>query len=194
MGQTTSYHLSQSGDFNRKIGALNISEYNEGSDNKDGKSNLLNNVWLQEEEIYPINGIPEQRQHVFWVPVDKHYFAVSEKLKDLKLENCVNKTSCLPRPPVVVRVERGITANIYLDNRAYREFIYSKLKATTVDMETAAVALICYQQRTPFIALRSLSDLAGRGSALSNEASTFSNLAAQNAVDALIKFVALLGS
>ncbi|PKI76273.1 hypothetical protein CRG98_003384 [Punica granatum] len=150
--------FESSGDFNRKIGALNISEYNVGSDNKDGKSNLLNNVWLQEEEIYPVNGIPEQRQHVFWVPVDKHYFAVSEKLQGLEGVHLL-QVQCNP-----------------------------------VDMETAAVAVICYQQRTPFIALRSLSDLAGGGSALPNEASTFSNLAAQNDVDALIKFIDQLGS
>ncbi|KAK4791445.1 hypothetical protein SAY86_031858 [Trapa natans] len=138
------------------------------------------------EEILPVNGVPEEVQEAFWVPVDRHYLAVSEKLKELKLERCVNATTCLPRPPVVAIVERGITSNIFVDNRAYREFLYSKFNATAVDMETAAVVLICLQQRTPFIAIRSLSDLAGGGSSLSNEASTFGNLAAQNVVDAVI--------
>ncbi|KAK4781231.1 hypothetical protein SAY87_017337 [Trapa incisa] len=146
------------------------------------------------EEVVPVNGVPEEVQEAFWVPVDRHYLAVSEKLKELKLERCVNATTCLPRPPVVAIVERGITSNIFVDNKAYREFLYSKFNATAVDMETAAVALICLQQRTPFIAIRSLSDLAGGGSSLSNEASTFGNLAAQNVVDAVIKFVQLLGS
>ena len=59
-------------------------------------------------------------------------------------------------------------------------------------MESAAVALVCLQQKIPFIAIRSLSDLAGGGSALSNEAAAFAGLASQNAVTTLIKFITLL--
>ena len=74
----------------------------------------------------------------------------------------------------------------------YHEFLNSKFNATPIDMESAAVALICQQQKTPFIAIRALSDLAGGGSAVSNEADVFTSLAAQNAVDALLRFIALL--
>ncbi|GKA20169.1 reverse transcriptase domain-containing protein [Tanacetum coccineum] len=49
-------------------------------------------------------------------------------------------------------------------------------------MESAGVALICYQQKVPFITFRALSDLAGGGSASSNEANTFSGLSAENSV------------
>jgi nucleoside phosphorylase len=59
-------------------------------------------------------------------------------------------------------------------------------------MESAAVALVCFQQKIPFIAIRALSDLAGGGSALTNEASIFLSLASQNAFDALVKFTSLL--
>ncbi len=95
---------------------------------------------------------------------------------------------------MVTRVERGVSANVFVDNRAYREFLYTKFNATPIDMESAAVALVCHQQNTPFIAIRALSDLAGGGSALSNEAAVFGSLAAQNSVDALLRFVALLYS
>lgn len=113
-------------------------------------------------------------------------------LKGLKLEGCLNSTNCLPRAPVVVRVQRGVSANVFVDNKAYREFLQSKFNVTSIDMETAAVALVCLQQNIPFIAIRSLSDLAGGGSALSNEASAFAVLASQNAVTALLKFITLL--
>ncbi|KAK4763265.1 hypothetical protein SAY86_009033 [Trapa natans] len=189
--------LESSGDYRREFGYLNISDYNIAGSRGKGKSkesNYLNNVWYQPEEIFPVNGVPEERQHAFWVPVDGNYLAVSKKLQGLKLGSCVNGTTCLPRPATVVAVERGISANIFVDNRAYREFLRSKFNVTPIDMETAAIALICLQQRTPFIALRSLSDLAGGSSASSNEASVFGSLAAQNAVDAVIRFVALLGS
>lgn len=59
-------------------------------------------------------------------------------------------------------------------------------------MESAAVSLVCIQQQKPFVAIRALSDLAGGGSSVSNEAAIFASLAAQNAVDVVIKFVKLL--
>ncbi|KAK3041707.1 hypothetical protein RJ639_001517 [Escallonia herrerae] len=103
----------------------------------------------------------------------------------------INST-CLPRNPKVTRVKNGISSNAFVDNGAYREFLYSKFSATPIDMESAAVALVCLQQKTPFIAFRALSDLAGGGSAVSNEADIFGSLAAQNAVDVLLRFIALL--
>ncbi|XP_065630783.1 bark storage protein B [Quercus suber] len=183
--------LESSGDYTRKIGYLEFSDYNNVSKNGKPVANFLNNVWYQPEEIFPVYGTPEVRQHAFWVPVDKHYFTVAEKLENLKLGSCVN-TTCLPRTPIAVRVKRGASANVFVDNSAYRSFLNTKFNVTPIDMESAAVALICLQQKTPFIAIRSLSDLAGGGSALSNEAGIFSSLAAQNAVDAVVRFIALL--
>ncbi|GMI89473.1 hypothetical protein like AT4G28940 [Hibiscus trionum] len=185
--------LESNGDYTREIGYLRFSEYNNNTKCNISSENLLNNVWYQPEEIFPVDGVPEQRQHVFWVPVNKNYFAIAERIQGLRLGGCVNGT-CLPRPPMVVRVERGVSSNTFVDNRAYREFLNSKFNATAIDMETAAVALVCHQQNTPFIAFRSLSDLAGGGSALSNEAAVFAALAAQNAVDVLISFISLLSS
>ncbi|KAJ0091089.1 hypothetical protein Patl1_13284 [Pistacia atlantica] len=131
-------------------------------------------------------------QHVFWVPVDDHYFKIAKEIEALDLERCVNATTCLPRTPKVVTAEKGISGDVLLDNGAYLEFLYSKFNASPVDMKTAAVALLCCQQNMHFIGFRSLSDLAGEGSAQSNEAAIFAPLAAQNAVDALLQFIALL--
>ncbi|KAJ7973829.1 bark storage protein A [Quillaja saponaria] len=184
--------LEANGDYTRRVGYLKFANFNNYTKPHKSMTNLLNNVWYQPEEVFPVNGIPEVRQHAFWVPVDNKYFAIARKLEGLKLGGCVN-TTCLPRTPTVVRVERGVSANVFVDNSAYRELLYSKFNATPIDMETAAVALICFQQKTPFIAIRSLSDLAGGGSALSNESGIFASLAAQNAVVALIRFISLLG-
>ncbi|KAM0018141.1 putative adenosylhomocysteine nucleosidase [Helianthus debilis subsp. tardiflorus] len=189
-GPESELPLESNGDYTRDVGYLKFSDYN----NDTTVDNLLNNVWYQPEEVFPINTTPETRQHVFWVPVDKHYFALSKKLEDLKLEECIDATTCLPRVPKVARVERGVSANMFIDNGAYRTFLNSKFNVTPIDMESAAVALICFQQKIPFIAIRALSDLAGGGSSISNEASIFAPLAAQNAVATLIKFVQLLHS
>ncbi|XP_071717114.1 bark storage protein A-like [Rutidosis leptorrhynchoides] len=188
--------LESNGDYTKRIGYLKFSDYNNDTSkqHKEFGNNLLNRVWYQPEEVFPISAEPEVRQRVFWVPVDKGYYALSKKLKGLKLENCINSTTCLPREPKVARVKRGASANMFIDNGAYRKFLSDKFNVTTIDMESAAVALICYQQKIPFIAIRALSDFAGGGSAISNEAANFAPLAAQNAVIALIKFVQLLHS
>ncbi|XP_030541748.2 bark storage protein A-like [Rhodamnia argentea] len=192
-GPGTELAFESDGDYTRKIGYLNISGFNNHTSGGEVDPNLLNNVWYQPEEIFAVDGVPEVRQHAFRVPINRHYFAVSKKIKGLKLGQCVNST-CLPRAPMVVRVERGVSANVLVDNSAYRQFLYSKFNATAIDMESASIARVCRQHKMPFIAIRSLSDLAGGGSSLSNEASIFASLAVQNAVDVLLRFIALLFS
>ncbi|XP_072960646.1 bark storage protein A [Typha angustifolia] len=182
--------LESSGDYTRKVGHLNFSDYDA---NRYGKSeNLLNSVWYQPEEIFPENGVPEVRQHALWVPTDKHYYALAEKLKGMELQKCADANTCLERNPMVVRVEKGCSANVFVDNAAYRQFLRSNFNVSPIDMESAAVALVCLQLQTPFIAIRALSDLAGGGSALSNEANNFATLAAENAVIVALKFISFL--
>ncbi|RZC02013.1 Bark storage protein A isoform B [Glycine soja] len=183
--------LEASGDYSRRFGYLKFADYNNNTKHSKSATNLLNNVWFQAEEIFPVNGTAEVRQHAFWVSVDKTYFEIARELKNVKLSNCVN-TTCLPRRPIVVRVEKGVSANVFVDNKAYREFLHSKFDVTAIDMESAAVALICLQQKKPFIAIRSLSDLAGDSSTLSNEVDVFASLASQNALDVVVRFISLL--
>ncbi|CAH1442159.1 unnamed protein product [Lactuca virosa] len=173
--------------FTREIGYLKFGSYS-----ANGEDNLLNNVWYQAEEVYPVDGTPEKTQQAFWIPVDSDYLSLSKTLEKLKLEDCINTTTCLSTPPKVTTVQRGTSANIYLDNAAYRNFLYTKFNISPVEMESAGVALICYQQRVPFITFRALSDLAGGGSATSNEADTFSVLSANNSVIVTVEFIKLL--
>lgn len=184
--------LESAGDYTREIGYLRFSDYNNNNTTYGSVStdNFLNRVWYQPEEIFSVDGHPEVRQHAFWVPVDALYLSLAKNLEGMKLERCMNST-CLPRAPEVVMVERGVSANVFVDNAAYREFLRSKFNATPIDMESAAVALVCLQQRKPFIAIRALSDLAGGGSSVSNEADAFAPLAAQNAVSVMLSFVNL---
>ena len=75
-------------DYTWKIGFLKFFDYNNKTDAKNRKKsveNLLNRVWYQPEEIFPVNGTPEVREHAFWVPVDKHYFKIAKKLQVLYL-------------------------------------------------------------------------------------------------------------
>ncbi|XP_059658008.1 uncharacterized protein LOC132304373 [Cornus florida] len=182
--------LEVNGDYTREIGYIKFHNYISGFAGCSFFSdNLLNNVWYQPEEVFPIDGTPEERQHAFWISVDTHYFEISKTLEGLELEGCINSTTCLSETPKVTTVQSGTSASIYLDNAAYRGFIYDKFNVSPVDMESAAVALICLQQRVPFITFRALSDLAGGGSDQSNEAATFASLAANNSVKVVVEFI-----
>lgn len=182
--------LEQNGDYSRKIGYLKFSEYNTPQENN-STNNLLNNLWYQQDEIFPVNGTAEVREHVFWINVSDSYYKIAEQIEqNVTLVACVNST-CLSHKSRIVRVERGCSANIYVDNAAYRNFLHTKFNATPVDMESAGIALVCESQRKPFIIMRALSDLAG-GSNEENEAAIFTNLAATNAVKVVTEFINLL--
>jgi nucleoside phosphorylase len=178
--------LESSGDYTRKFGYLNIGAY----DVPKG-TNLLNNVWYQPEEVYPVTGVPEVRQHVFFLPVDEKLYETAKKLVDLELVSCANTTTCLNSKPKVVFGMNGASANVFIDNLAYRQFLYYDLNISLVDMETAAAALVCYEANIPFIAFRSLSDLAGGGTG-ANQISIFGDLAAENAALFVSSFFKLL--
>lgn len=106
----------------------------------------------------------------------------------------MNSTTCLSISPKVAIISKGGSANIFLDNAAYRNYLNKKFKVSPVDMESAAVALVCHQQRVPFVVFRALSDLAGGGPSQSNEAAAFAPLAANNSVAVVVEFVRILAN
>ena len=55
----------------------------------------------------------------------------------------------------------GISGLVFLDNRQYRQWAFRVWKADCLDMESTAIAQVCWANRTPFLIVRSLSDLAG---------------------------------
>jgi len=68
---------------------------------------------------------------------------------------------CVRTTPQVVVGGRGVSAPVFLANRDYRAYLFEHLQAQVFEMETAALAHVAYANRIPFIAFRSLSDLAG---------------------------------
>jgi adenosylhomocysteine nucleosidase len=55
----------------------------------------------------------------------------------------------------------GISGPVFLDNREYRRWAFRVWQADCLDMESTAIAQVCWANRTPFLIVRSLSDLAG---------------------------------
>lgn len=62
-----------------------------------------------------------------------------------------------------VRIFHGAisTADLFVSDSSKALFLYKEYNALATEMEGAAVAQICYQQRVPFLILRSCSDNAG---------------------------------
>ena len=86
----------------------------------------------------------------------------------------------------------GVSGPIFVDNAALREHVFTTFDAQVLDMESAGVAQVAFANNVPFIAFRSLSDLAGGGDG-ANEMNTFMSLAASNAAIVMRGFIAALG-
>lgn len=118
----------------------------------------------------------------FWFPSDPGLLEAARKAAaKLKLEDCVEANKCLSTPPKIVIGGNGVSGQAFVDNAKYREYVMATFQANVLDMESAAVAHVAYSNSVPFLAVRSLSDLAGGGDG-ANEMATFMGLASLNSV------------
>lgn len=130
-------------------------------------------------------GAPEKKT---WFAVDADMMAATTKMGDVALQDCVAPGRCLTRKPRMVIGGNGVSGQAFVDNAAFREYVFATFKAQLLDMESAAVAMVAYANGTPFIAFRSLSDLAG-GEHGGNEMATFMGLASANAALVVQRFL-----
>ena len=134
-------------------------------------------IFPQPVEI-PVNGSkPEKRS---WFPVDAQLLAAARNTAGtVTLKDCTGEHKCLTHKPKIVVGGHGVSGQVFVDNAAFREYAYKAFAANVLDEESASVAQVAYVNKVPFIAFRSLSDLAGGGSG-ENEMTTFFQLAADN--------------
>jgi len=128
-------------------------------------------------EVRRANAAPEKRQ---WFAVDPGMLAAAGKIGDVALQHCTPANTCLQTRPRLVIGGNGVSGQAFVDNAHFREYVFATFKAQVLDMESAAVAMVAYANGVPFIAFRSLSDLAG-GEQGGNEMATFMGLASTNA-------------
>ena len=121
---------------------------------------------------------PETR---FWFPVDASLLERARIAADaVSLERCTAENACLGHEPRIVVGGPGVSGGAFVDNAAFRTWTFETFGARVLDMESAAVAHVAWANGVPFIAVRSLSDLAG-GSQQGNQLEVFFRLAAGNA-------------
>ena len=125
----------------------------------------------------------------FWFDADPALLEVARRIGDVALETCDAQRNCLGHPPRLVLGGNGVSGQAFVDNAAFREYTHKTFQANVLDMETAAVAMVAYSNGVPFIAFRSLSDLAGGGQG-ENEIGTFFRIAAENSARVLLAFLA----
>ncbi|MES2251411.1 MAG: 5'-methylthioadenosine/S-adenosylhomocysteine nucleosidase [Pseudomonadota bacterium] len=124
----------------------------------------------------------------FWFAADPKMLEVARSIRNVELANC-GAGKCLPRKPQLVVGGNGVSGQAFMDNKAYREYTYKTFQANVLDMETAAVGMVAYSNGVPYIAFRSLSDLAGGGDG-ENEMGTFMSIAADNSAKVMLAFLA----
>lgn len=128
---------------------------------------------------------PERR---FWFPVDPELLEIARRVAPaVELARCAAADDCLAERPRVVVGGNGVSGQAFVDNAGFRAYAERAFGARLLDMESAAVAHVAYVNRVPFLAFRSLSDLAGGGG--ENQLPTFFQLAADNAATVVRAFL-----
>jgi adenosylhomocysteine nucleosidase len=116
----------------------------------------------------------------FWFAADPGLIALARKVAaKAEVADCLAQNQCLHHKPKIVVGGNGVSGSAFVDNAKFREYLSATFEAKVVDMESAAVAHVTYSNSVPFLAVRSLSDLAG-GNDDANEMTVFMGLASKN--------------
>jgi adenosylhomocysteine nucleosidase len=145
--------------------------------------------------IYPrgvlLEPRPGQSERKLWFDADPAMVEVARKVAgSVTLKRCIAEL-CLTKSPRVVVGGEGVSGPVFMDNAAFRQYAHATFGAEVLDMESAAVAHVAYLNHKPFIAFRSLSDLAG-GDPGDNQARTFFQIASDNSAAVVQAFIKAL--
>lgn len=153
------------------------------------QNNNFGMIFPQPVQIARAPDDPEPRH---WFSVDPQLLAVARAVAgDVQLSDCTADQKCLGHRPKVVIGGNGVSGQAFVDNSEFRIYARRAFDADAVDMESAAVAHVAYANQVPFIAFRSLSDLAG-SDAGENQMEAFKNLASGNSAAVVHAFIKAL--
>ena len=143
-------------------------------------------------KVVEVTGPDGKLQQRVWFEADPGLLALARRIAPaVALKRCAAADTCLKATPKVVVGGHGVSGQSFVDNAAFRAWAYATFQARVLDMESAAVAHTAYANGTPFIAFRSLSDLAG-GDPGQNQARVFFQLASDNSATVVRAFVKAL--
>ncbi|XP_073271716.1 bark storage protein A-like [Primulina huaijiensis] len=156
-----------------------------------GGNSSLGMIVYRAEQFYSESGEADTAQQMLWFNVTSNWLQLASALQGLELDKCVNSSLCLENKPKVVLGMKASTANIFLDNGAYRNFLFQTFGVSSADMESTAVVMTSLSNGFPVIVIRGLSDLAGAQKG-QNSINLFGSLAASNVAKVVLRFINLL--
>jgi adenosylhomocysteine nucleosidase len=154
-----------------------------------GELELPNFGMMYTRPVRVRSGAHPEPSKKFWFDVDPKMLALARTIQNVELTACDAQNECLRRRPQLVIGGNGVSGSAFVDNAVFREYVFKTFQANVLDMESAACAMVAYSNEVPFIAFRSLSDLAGGGEGV-NEMPTFLKIAADNSARVLLAFLA----
>ncbi|MDF3605960.1 5'-methylthioadenosine/S-adenosylhomocysteine nucleosidase [Paracoccus sp. DMF-8] len=131
------------------------------------------------------------RPRRFWFNAAPRLLEAARAAAGIALETGTDAGHQLSHIPRVIIGGNGLSGPAFVDNAALRIWAHETFDAQVLDMESAAVAHVARANGRDFIAVRSVSDLAG-GGASANEMATFMGLAATNSVRVVMALIAAI--
>jgi adenosylhomocysteine nucleosidase len=139
-----------------------------------------NNYGMSFPQPVRIARAPEDSEDRNWFAVDPELLTLARTVATgVRLNHCRADQKCLDYQPRIVVGGNGVSGQAFVDNSDFRDYAHRTFRADAVDQESAAVAHVAFANNVPFIAFRSLSDLAG-GDAGENSFEAFQDLASDN--------------
>lgn len=135
------------------------------------QGNVPTGLFMRENFVMTANNGQNKTpgEFVLAYPVDKDMMTVASQLQP-KLSQCgpafkpgqpLDPKHCVSQQPKLLVGGVGVTGSAFLANPDYRKYLFDNLQANSFEMETAGLAHVAYANGVPYIAFRSLSDLAG---------------------------------
>lgn len=147
------------------------------------KQKYLNFGMIFPEDVTVKREGMDKWEQVAAFPADEKLLAsarrATEGMPPLKLADRVCKT---------VYGGGGVSGTVFCDNAEYRRWVFQVWKAECLDMESTAIAQVCWQNKTPCLVVRGLSDLAG-GQAGANEVNRYLKAAADHSAQVLVRIL-----
>jgi adenosylhomocysteine nucleosidase len=127
----------------------------------DAQGKISGSLYLRDNFLMNSANAPNG-EYKFDYAADPDMLDVARSLKP-ELLQCGKRDAkvCVSHQPTIKVGGRAISGTAFLANAAWRSYLFDTLQAEVVDMETAALAHVAHANRVPYIAFRSVSDLAG---------------------------------
>jgi adenosylhomocysteine nucleosidase len=139
-------------------------------------------------EREPTDGIGYRERNPMFFPADARLLAAADQVTNtVKLQPFT--FGGVQRTPKIVK---GVivTGDVFVADRTLNEELHKSLEADAVEEEGAAVAQVCWEQHTPYLAIRSISDNANNETPANYQ--RFYLLAAENSARLVMGIVSRL--